>query len=124
MATKIDGPRTRSRKLWDKHGSLLILIVVSGLAFNGGTEWQAYKDQRMVEALIVSHTNERDDLRTRLRTVNNELRELSKQMAPAVDKAATASKEATEAVQKADQTIDKASKLIEATNDSDSRRSE
>lgn len=114
MTIKVDGPRTRSRKLWDKHGSLLILVVVAGLAFNGGGEWQAYKDQRIVGALVTAHVKERDDLRTRLRTVNAELRELSKQMAPAVDKAATASKDANEAVQKADETIDKATKFIEA----------
>ena len=100
--------------MWDRHGSWLILVVVAGLAFNGGTEWQAFKTQRIIETIVTAHVTERDDLRLRLRTVNSELRELSKQMAPAVDKAATASKEANKAVEKADETIDKATKLIEA----------
>ena len=29
----------------------LILVVVVGFAFNGGTEWQAYKDQRIVTSM-------------------------------------------------------------------------
>lgn len=114
MPNKVEGPRTRSRKMWDRHGSWLILVVVAGFAFNGGVEWQSYKSQGIIETLVRAHVAERDDLRQRLRTVNAELRELSKQMAPAVDKAASASKDASDAVQKADETIDKATKLIEA----------
>lgn len=115
MAIKTDGPRTKSRKLWDKHGSWLILVVVSGFSFNGGAEWQAYKDQKSFAVLVNSHVAERDELRVRLRLVNDQLRSLSTQMAPAVEKAATASEDASKAVQKADETINKASKLIEAT---------
>lgn len=115
MAIKTDGPRTRSRKLWDKHGSWLILVVVAGFAFNGGAEWQTYKDQKSFAVLIKSHVDERDALRLRLLAVNDQLRDLSAKMGPAVENAATASKVASEAVQKADATIDKATKLIEAT---------
>ena len=114
MTIKTDGPRTKSRKLWDKHGSWLILVVVAGFAFNGGAEWQAYKDQKSFEVLVKSHVAERDELRVRLRLVNDQLRAISTQMGPAVEKAATASEDASKAVQKADETINKASKLIEA----------
>lgn len=115
MTIKTDGPRTKSRKLWDKHGSWLILVVVAGFAFNGGAEWQTYKDQKSFAVLIKSHVAERDALRVRLRLVNDQLKDLSRQMGPAVENAATASKDASKAVQKADATIDKATKLIEAT---------
>ena len=114
MTIKTDGPRTRSRKMWDRHGSWLILVVVAGFAFNGGAEWQGYKDQKSFSVLVSSHVEERDALRVRLRAVNDQLRELSRQMGPAVEQAATASQDANKAVQKADETIDKATKLIEA----------
>ena len=115
MTIKTDGPRTKSRKLWDKHGSWLILVVVAGFAFNGGAEWQTYKDQKSFAVLIKSHVDERDALRVRLRLVNDQLKDLSRQMGPAVESAATASQDANKAIQKADETIDKATKLIEAT---------
>lgn len=115
MTIKTDGPRTKSRKLWDKHGSWLILVVVAGFAFNGGAEWQAYKDQKSFEVLVKSHVDERDALRVRLRAVNDQLRDLSAKMPAAVQQAATASQDANKAIQKADETIDKATKLIEAT---------
>lgn len=111
---KVDGPRTRSRKLWDKHGSWLILIFVVGVAFNGGVEWQSYKTQGIVATIVESGKVERDDLRARLRTVNDSNQQMARQLGPAVEKAATASEEAGKAVEKADQTIDKANKLIEA----------
>ena len=112
--TKIDSPRTRSRKLWDKHGSWLILIFVIGIAFNGGVEWQSYKTQAIIEVVVASHVKEREELRTRLRLVTDANQEMARQLGPAVQEAATASEKAGKAVQKADETIDKANKLIEA----------
>lgn len=108
-------PRTKSRKLWDKHGSWLILLVVGTLSFNGGVEWESYKNQKTIRPIIESHVLERDGLRARLREANDANRELSAKMGPAVQQAQTAAKEAGEAVNKADQTIEKANKLIEAT---------
>lgn len=110
-----DGPKTRSRKLWDKHGSWLILVFVIGVAFNGGQEWQAFKTQRVVETIVSSGVKERDELRDRLRVVNQANQEMARQLGPAVQTAAKASEEAGKAVQKADQTINKANELIEAT---------
>lgn len=113
---KIDGPRTRSRKMWDRHGSWLILVVVVGFAFNGGMEWQSYKDQKVVTSLVESGRAERDDLRARLRDVNNRNQELARQLGPAVEKAEQASRQSGEAVLKADQTLKKANELIEGAN--------
>ena len=108
-------PRTRGRKLWDKHGSWLILVVVGILAFNGGVEWESYKNQKTIRPILESHMLERDALRARLREANDANRELSAKLGPAVEQAQTASKEAGKAVDKADQTIERANKLIEAT---------
>jgi len=112
--TKIDSPRTRSRKLWDKHGSWLILIFVIGVAFNGGVEWQSYKTQSIVETIVVSGKVERDELRVRLRSVIDDNLRMARQLGPAVEQAATASQEASKAVEKADETLTKAKELIEA----------
>lgn len=111
---KIDGPKTRSRKLWDRHGSWLILVVVVGAAFNGGIEWQSYKDQRLVESIVISSKSERDDLRARLRNVNDRNLELARQLGPAVEKAEIAARKSGEAVEKANQTLKKANDMIEA----------
>lgn len=111
---KIDGPRTRSRKMWDRHGSWLILVVVCGFAFNGGMEWQGYKDQKIVASIIESGKGERDDLRARLRNVNDRNLELARQLGPAVEQAEQAARKSGEAVEKADLTIKKANDIIEA----------
>ena len=110
-----DGPKARSRKLWDRHGSWLILALLVGIAFNAGQEWQAFKTQKVVETIVESGVKERDELRKRLRSVNEANQEMAKQLGPAVQTAAKASEEAGKAVQKADQTLNKANELIEAT---------
>lgn len=112
--TRTCSPKSRSRKLWDNHGSWLILIFVVGVAFNGGQEWHSYKTQNIVEAIITSGRAERDDLQARLRAVNDENRALARQLGPAVQQATTASQEAGKAVEKADRTIEKAKQIIEA----------
>jgi hypothetical protein len=104
--TKTDGPKTRSRKLWDRHGSWLILIFVVGVAFNGGMEWQSYKAQKVVEAVVTSGRIERDELRARLRVMVERNQELAAQLGPAVGKAEQAVDKADEVVRKADQIIE------------------
>jgi|ERR1700712_638601 len=111
---KIDGPKTRSRKMWDKHGSWLILVVVIGFAFNGGMEWQGYKDQKVVESIIISGKAERDEIRARARQLSDRNQELARQLGPAVEQAEQAARKSGEAVEKADQTIKKANDIIEA----------
>lgn len=100
-------PRVRSRKLWDKHGSWLILVIVVGLAFNGGAEWQAFKTRSIVTVLIASHVAERDELRARLRQVGDEKQALMERFAPAADKAQGAADKAQEAVDKVNRLIEK-----------------
>lgn len=107
-------PRVRSRKLWDKHGSWLILVIVIGLAFNGGSEWQSSKTRDIVSTLVESHVKERDELRARLRTVHGEKQQLIERYAPAAEKAQGAADRANEAVNKAVQAVEKVDKLIEA----------
>lgn len=111
---KIDGPRTRSRKMWDRHGSWLILVVVCGFAFNGGMEWQGYKDQKIVVSIVESGKTERDQLRARLKEVNMRNQDLAQQLGPAVQQAEQAARRSGEAVEKADLTLKKANDIIEA----------
>lgn len=98
-------PRVRSRKLWDKHGSWLIMVIVIGLAFNAGSEWQAFKTRAIVSVLIDSHVAERDELRARLRQVGDEKQQLMERFAPAADKAQSAADKADEAVNKVNKLI-------------------
>lgn len=99
-------PRVRSRKLWDRHGSWLIIVLVIGLAFNAGAEWEAFKCRRLMNVITASHVAERDELRARLRQVGDEKQALMERFAPAADKA-------KEAVDKVDQTVDKVNRLID-----------
>ena len=108
-----DSPRVKSRKLWDRHGSWLILIVVIGVSFNGGTEWQAYKDRQVLAGVISSGVNERNQLRERLRVRTDEVVRLTKELA---DKSGKTQAEATKAVEKASELLDKADKIIEGTS--------
>lgn len=117
---KPENPRVRSRKLWDKHGSWLILIVVIGVAFNGGGEWRSYQHRLIIEKIILAGVAERDDLRGRLRSVNELNRRLSAELGPSAAKAfeaAIQANEATikagEAADKAGQAVDKATKAVE-----------
>lgn len=98
-------PRVRSRKLWDKHGSWLILVIVIGLAFNGGAEWQAFKTRGIVAVLVASHVQERDELRARLRQVGDEKQALMERFAPAADKV-------KDVGEKLDKTVDRVNKII------------
>lgn len=91
--------RIRSRKLWDKHGSWLILVVVVGLAWNGGAEWRDYKHRQVVAVVVTAGVAERDSLRARLRQVHEEKQRLVETCTPAVEKASEA--------------VDKVNKLIE-----------
>lgn len=106
-------PRVRSRKLWDKHGSWLIMVIVIGLAFNAGHEWQAFKTRMIVQTIVDSHVAERDELRARLRQVGDEKQALMERFAPAADKAQGAADKAKEAVEKLDKTVDKVNRIIE-----------
>lgn len=119
---KLENPRVRSRKLWDKHGSWLILVVVFGLAWNGGGEWKSYQCRQVITKMIDSSVAERDDLRGRLRETNRLNRELSAQLGPsavkaaeAAAKAAEAAESATKAVEKASSAVEKADQLLEQT---------
>lgn len=91
-------PRVRSRKLWDKHGSWLILALVVGLAWNGGSEWRDYKHRQVVAVVVSAGVAERDGLRARLRQVHEEKQKLVETCTPAVEKA-------SEAVDKVNQLI-------------------
>lgn len=99
-------PRTRSRKLWDAHGSWLILVMVIGLAFNAGTEWEGMKRNAIIKQIVDAGVQERDGLRSRIREISAENRALSKQIQPTLQKA-------DEAVKKADSVLQKTEKVIE-----------
>lgn len=112
----VDGPKARSRKLWDKHGSYLILVFVVGVAFNGGAEWQNWKMQHTIETIVSSGVAERDGLRVRLRSLSEEYRVLSAQCTPAaLGKADQAINKAGEAVDKASKAVEKADQILENT---------
>lgn len=96
-------PRVRSRKLWDKHGSWLILVLVVGFAFNGGAEWREYKHRGTVAAIVTAGVAERDALQVRLRERTDQYQELARQCGP----------NAKAAVDKADEAVEKVNKLIE-----------
>lgn len=99
-------PRTRSRRLWDAHGSWLILVFVVGLAFNAGTEWEGMKRNKIIQQIVDAGVQEREGLRARIREVSAENRELSKQIQPTIQKA-------DQAVKKADAVLQKTEKVIE-----------
>lgn len=103
------GPN-RGRRLWDAHGSWLILIIVVAVSWNGGMEWQDRKTHAVVNLVIENARTERDDLRARLRAVNDRNIELARALGPAVQKAAEASTKASEAVDKANQLIEDTAK--------------
>lgn len=100
-------PRIRSRKLWDKHGSWLILVIVVGLAFNGGAEWREYKHRAVIATIVNAGVAERDDLRARLRKSNDEKQVLIERFGPASADSKVAAEKATEAVDKVNQLIQK-----------------
>jgi SMC interacting uncharacterized protein involved in chromosome segregation len=88
------------------------MVIVCGLAFNAGLEWQAFKTRAIVTVLIESHVAERDELRARLRQVGDEKQALMERFAPAADKAQGAAVKAQEAVDKLDQTVDKVNRFL------------
>lgn len=101
-------PRTRSRKLWDAHGSWLILVFVVGLAFNAGTEWEGMKRNKIIQQIVDAGVSERDGLRQRIREISAENRELSRQIQPTLQ-------QANEAVDKANTVLQKTEKVIEGS---------
>lgn len=105
--------RVRSRKLWDKHGSYLILVMVVALAWNGGSEWRDWKTQQLVESIVKAGVEERNSLRARLKEVNLLNQEMARNQGPTVAKANEAVIKADAAVSKADAAVDKADKAVD-----------
>lgn len=108
-----DSPRVKSRKLWDKHGSWLILVVLLGGAFNGGSEWMSYKMRLIIADIVQSHVKERDDIRARARALSDRNQELARQLGPSVEKAEAAARLSSDAVLKADKAVEKVNELIQ-----------
>lgn len=104
MGEQYCNPRTRSRKLWDKHGSWLILVVVIGFAFNAGVEWEGMKRAAIVREIVNAGIQERDALRQRVRAANDENRKLTAQIPKTIQKADEAVKKADELIQKTEAT--------------------
>jgi hypothetical protein len=99
-------PRTRSRKLWDRHGSWLVLAFVVALAFNAGQEVEGYKRNAIIKQIVDAGVVERDTLRARIRFLSDKNFELSGKIQPTLEKA-------DEAVKKADTVLQKTEKVIE-----------
>ena len=100
MSDEYCNSRTRSRKLWDKHGSWLVLVFVIALAFNAGQEVEGYKRNAIIKTIVESGVKKRDDLRLRLRKANDENRKLTSQLPQVMNKAEEAVKKADEITQK------------------------
>lgn len=98
--------------MWDRHGSWLILVVVLGLGFNGGVEWHSYKCNTTITTIVEAGLKERNDLRARLRAVNDANVELVQRYSNAGAETKAAADKADKAVQKADETINRVNKLL------------
>jgi uncharacterized protein YlxW (UPF0749 family) len=91
--------KTRTQRMWDAHGSWLLLFVIAISCFMGGSAFNAASTGQTIKVLSDSYERQENANRLRIRELNDENRELAKQLA--------------QAVQKADQAVAKASEIVE-----------
>lgn len=93
----------RGRRLWDNHGSWLLLAFVAIMCYMVGAQHTAYGYREAIKELAASYERQ-DALRVaRIRQQNEQILQLTGELAPAAKKAAD---QAAQAAEKASRVLD------------------
>lgn len=95
----------KGRRLWDHHGSWLLLVVIGISCFMAGGQFQAYSDDKTLKTVIESHERQDKQRVERIRELLADNKLLTDQLGPKVERAA---KTAERAAAKAEQAVEKA----------------
>jgi len=75
--------RSPARTLWDQHGSLVIMFLVSVMSFQLGREWQTRSTADTLQTVIQTQTVRQDSMALELKQLAAKYDELSKRVAAA-----------------------------------------
>ncbi len=98
----------KGRRLWDHHGSWLLLVVIGISCFMAGGQFQAYSDEKTLKTVIESHERQDAQRVTRIRELLAQVDDLQSRLVP---QASQAAKSAQQAAEKATEAVEKASAL-------------
>lgn len=98
----------KGRRLWDHHGSWLLLVVIGISCFMAGGQFQAYSDEKTLKTVIESHERQDAQRVVRIRELLGQVDELQSRLVP---QASQAAKKAEQAAQKATEAVEKASAM-------------
>ncbi len=98
--------RGKGRRLWDHHGSWLLLVVIGISCFMAGGQFQAHRDQKTLIAVIESHERQDAGRVARIRELLARIEEIQSRLLPEAEKAA---KQAEKAAVKASEALEKVS---------------
>jgi hypothetical protein len=101
---------SKTKRMWDAHGSWLLLFIIGISCFMGGSAFNAASTGQTIKVLSDSYERQENANRQRIRELNDENRELAKQLAIRADQAV---QKADEAVQKATEAASKASEVVD-----------
>lgn len=101
----------KGRRLWDHHGSWLLLVVIGISCFMAGGQFQAYSDEKTLKTVIESHERQDAQRVARIRELLGQVDDLQSRLVP---QASQAAKVAERAAIKAEQAIEKASETADA----------
>jgi len=95
----------KGRRMWDHHGSWLLLVVIGISCFMAGGQFQAYSDEKTLKTVIESHERQDAQRVARIRDLLGKIDELQARLVPqanlAAERAERAAITAEKAVEKA-----------------------
>lgn len=95
----------KGRRLWDHHGSWLLLVVIGISCFMAGGQFQAYSDEKVLKTVIESHERQDAQRVVRIRELLGQVDDLQSRVVP---QASQAAKRAEQAAQKATEAVEMA----------------
>lgn len=96
----------KGRRMWDHHGSWLLLVVIGISCFMAGGQFQAYSDEKVLKTVIESHERQDAQRVVRIRELLAQIEQFQSRLLPEAKKAA---KQAEKAAVKATEALEKAS---------------
>jgi predicted PurR-regulated permease PerM len=101
---------TKTRRIWDSHGSWILLIIIAISCFMAGSQFNAASTSQTIKVITDSYERQENANRQRIRELNEETRQLAQQLATKADQAV---QKADQAVTKATEAATKASEVVE-----------
>lgn len=98
----------KGRRLWDHHGSWLLLVMIGISCFMAGGQLQSHSSEKSLRAVIESHERQDAQRVARIRELLGHIGDLQSRLVP---QASQAAKKAEQAAQKASEALDRASSM-------------